>query len=192
MGRSSRADGLREGNVTTCHGSTAFRDVSAWVYLKFNYSLHEAEFCHFWIWNVLDKPHLSFHWLIRATWLTWVLLPSAKSRLQNWSVKWYYRGSRRQVGRAGFVQIGISLKSTIQTTLEIQDGNNPLLLFCLHFQSVSFILNTGRTEIPAKMPFPAHFLVPVDVWRRAWGGEGLWQLKYQAEELWVWEESPLW
>lgn len=192
MGRSSHANGLREGNVTTCHGSTAFRDVSAWVYLKFNYSLHEAEFCHFWIWNVLDKLHLGFHWFIWTTWLTWVLLPSAKSRLQNWSVKWYYRDSQHQVGRAGFVQIGILLKSPIQTSLEIQDGNNPLLLFCLHFQSVSFILNTSRAEIPAKMPFLAQFLVPVHMWRRAWGREGLWQLRYQAEELWIWEESTRW
>lgn len=41
---SSCAAQLMKGNALTCDGSTAFRDVSARVYLKFICSLYEAEF----------------------------------------------------------------------------------------------------------------------------------------------------
>ena len=98
VAQSSCATQLMKSNALTCHGSTAFRDVSAWVYLSFTCSLCEAGFLLLWRQNVLDKLHRYFHWLIWAMRFTWALLPSAKSRLQNWSVKWYYREKQHQVG----------------------------------------------------------------------------------------------
>lgn len=54
------------------------------------------------------------------------------------------------------------IENTIQTSLEIQDENHTLLLFCLYFQSASFILDTGRAETPVKTPFLLYLIVPVD------------------------------
>lgn len=93
---------------------------------------------------------------------TWALSPSAKSRLHNWSVKWYYRERRHQVESAGFVQTGILLKTQFKPHWRFRDENNPLLLFCLYILTVSSLLNTGRAEIPVKMSFLLYLIVPVE------------------------------